>query len=75
MYSLELLQVSLFESSPKISYRKNSRLYSILVCSEDPTCTTCPALNISHPILKLTHKKQNSIIFPMEVVPLHLDSV
>ena len=42
MYSLKLLQFSLLESSPKRGYRKNGRLYSILVCSEDPTCTACP---------------------------------
>ena len=40
MYFLKLLQFSLLESSPKRGYRKNSRLYSILVYSEDPTCTT-----------------------------------
>jgi hypothetical protein len=33
MYSLKLLQFSLLESSPKISYRNNGRLYSILVYS------------------------------------------
>jgi hypothetical protein len=43
MYSLKLLQFSLLESSPKKGYRKNGRLYSILVCSEDPICTACPA--------------------------------
>jgi hypothetical protein len=42
MYSLKLLQFSLLESSPKRGYRKNGRVYSILVYSEDPTCTTCP---------------------------------
>ena len=33
---------SLLEYSPKRGYGKNGRLYSILVCSEDPTCTACP---------------------------------
>ena len=42
MYSLKLLQFSLLESSAKRGYRKNGRLYSILVYSREWTCTECP---------------------------------
>jgi hypothetical protein len=60
MYSLKLLQFSLLESSPKRGYRKNGRLYSILVYFRRPNLYSMPLHSIFN-IDSETHTKETTV--------------